>query len=368
VRERLSWGDILQLLEMTYENLVETFAERYGKGSVLAAAVYREFYRNLNPHAWTTDQVKGSPGLADRLERDLIFTPGRIVAEEHQDGVVKLVTELEDRHRIESVILPLKTHHTVCISSQVGCRMGCRFCQTARMGLVRQLTVAEIVGQVYAVRRRFGEGIRNVVFMGMGEPFDNFEAVIQAVRVLSDQRGLDIAQRYITVSTAGRIDGTERLIGENMPHLKLAVSLNAPNDQLRTKLMPINNAAPLEALQKALTAYPLKKGYDIMVAYVLIPGINDGPDCLNQLAEWLASLRAKVNLIPFNPGPDIPYRSPTKDEMEAFRCRLIALHVNVQSRLSRGRDLMAACGQLGGRAAENDCVMGTGVCRSGECR
>jgi len=342
---------ILQLLEITYENLVETFAGRYGKGAILAAAVYREFYKNLNPDAWATDKIEGSPGLADRLKQDLTFTPGRIVDEEHQDGVVKLVTELEDRHRIESVILPLKTHHTICVSSQVGCRMGCRFCQTARMGLVRQLTVAEIVGQVYTARLRFGECIRNVVFMGMGEPFDNFNAVIQAVRVLSDQRGLNIARRYITVSTAGRIDGIERLVAENMPHLKLAVSLNAPNDHLRASLMPINNAAPLSALQEALIAYPLKKGYDIMVAYVLIPGINDGPDCLKQLADWLAPLRAKVNLIPFNSGPDIPYRSPTEDEMEAFRDQLIALRVNVQSRLSRGRDLMAACGQLGGRAA-----------------
>ena len=119
---------MLQLLEMTYENAVETFARRYGKGSALATAVYREFYRNLNPDAWTTDRIKGSPGLADRLKGDMACPPGRIVGQEHQDGVVKLVTKLEDRHRIESVILPLRTHHTICVSSQVGCRMGCRFC------------------------------------------------------------------------------------------------------------------------------------------------------------------------------------------------------------------------------------------------
>lgn len=233
---------------------------------------------------------------------------------------------------------------------RLGVAWGANSVRLLGMGLVRQLTVSEIVGQVYAVRRRFGECIRNVVFMGMGEPFDNFDAVIQAVRVLSDQRGLNIAQRYITVSTAGRIDGIKKLVAENMPHLKLAVSLNAPNDRLRASLMPINNAASLSALQEALQAYPLKKGYDIMVAYVLIPGINDGPDCLKQLTDWLAPLRAKVNLIPLNPGPDIPYRSPTEGEMERFRRQLIALRVNVQSRLSRGRDLMAACGQLGGRA------------------
>ena len=165
--------------------------------------------------------------------------------------------------------------------------MGCRFCETARLGLMRNLTVEEIVGQVYQTRKHFGIPVRNVVFMGMGEPFDNFDQVIQAVRVLSDQRGLDIAQRYITLSTAGRIDGIEKLAALGMPHLKLAISLNAPNDALRSQLMPINQAASLDRLQKVLLAYPLKKGSDLMIAYVLIPGMNDGPErCLTDEREF----------------------------------------------------------------------------------
>ena len=341
---------MIRLLEMTYKNLVTAFAQHYDKGPFLAAEAYREFYKRLNPDAWTAEAIGASPGLTDRLRQDLAFTPGTVVDETHQDGVIKFITRLEDGHRIESVTLPMETHHTVCISSQVGCRMGCRFCETGKLGLVRDLSVEEIVGQVYAARSRFGKIVRNVVFMGMGEPFDNFDAVIQAVRVLSEQRGMDIARRYITVSTAGRIDGIEKLGAMNMPHLKLVVSLNAPNDKLRAELMPINNAAPLEALQKTLMAYPLKKGYDIMVAYVFIPGINDSPDCCRQLADWLAPLRAKVNLIPLNPGTETRYRSPTREEIDTFRSRLIALGVNVQKRLPRGRDLMAACGQLGNRA------------------
>jgi 23S rRNA (adenine2503-C2)-methyltransferase len=337
---------MIRLLELTYENLVAAFAKRYEKGPSLAAAAYREFYKQLNPEAWTAKAIGASPGLTDRLRKDLAFTPGSVVEETHQDGVVKFITRLGDGHRIESVILPMETRHTVCLSSQVGCRMGCRFCETGRLGLVRDLTVEEIVGQVYAVRSRFGKIVRNVVFMGMGEPFDNFDAVIQAIKVLSDQRGMNIARRYMTVSTAGRIDGIEKLGAMNMPHLKLVVSLNAPNDKLRAELMPINNAAPLDALQKALMAYPLKKGYDIMIAYVLIPGINDSPDCCRQLADWLAPLRAKVNLIPFNPGTEALYRSPAMEEIDTFRNRLIAMGVNVQKRLPRGRDLMAACGQL----------------------
>ncbi|MBL0713542.1 MAG: 23S rRNA (adenine(2503)-C(2))-methyltransferase RlmN [Desulfosarcina sp.] len=339
----------MRLLALTYTNLVETFAARYGKGPFLAGALYREFYKNLNPEAWQSPAIGASPGLTDRLERDLVFAPGAVVDEVCQEGLVKFVTELKDGQRIESVILPMETHHTVCVSSQAGCRMGCRFCETARMGLVRQLTVEEIVGQVYTARRRYGREVRNVVFMGMGEPFDNFDNVIQAVQVLSDQRGLDIAQRHITVSTAGLIDGIEKLAQRGMPHLKLAVSLNAPYDALRARLMPLNRITPLDRLQSALKAYPLKKGYDLMVAYVLIPGINDGDECVTALTDWLAPLRAKINLIPFNPGISLPYRSPTDGEMEQFRQKLIDGGINVQKRVPRGRDLMAACGQLGSR-------------------
>ena len=193
--------------------------------------------------------------------------------------------------------------------------------------------------------------MRNVVFMGMGEPMDNLEAVVQAVRVLGDQRGLDIAQRYITVSTAGRVDGIEKLAALGMPHLKLAVSLNAPNDALRSQWMPVNRAAPLDRLQKALMAYPLKKGDAIMIAYVVMPGINDSSQCARELAAWLRPLSAKVNLIPFNPGPAAAHRPPSEVELETFRQRLIAVGVNVQKRAPRGRDLMAACGQLGGAAS-----------------
>jgi 23S rRNA (adenine2503-C2)-methyltransferase len=344
---------MLQLLGMTYDDLVAIFAERYAKGPSLARALYREFYKNLNPDAWQAKEIKASPGLSDRLRQDLIFTPGQVAEENRQDGVVKFVTELTDGQRIESVVLPLRSHHTICVSSQAGCRMGCRFCETGKLGLARNLTAAEIVGQVYTARQRFGSFIRNLVFMGMGEPFDNFDQVIRAVQVLSDQRGLDIAQRHITLSTAGLIDGIKKFAALNMPNLNLMVSLNAPNDELRRELMPINNTAPLARLQQALMAYPLKKGAVLSVAYVLIPGVNDRPEHALQLADWLEPLRAKVNLIPFNPGKNSLFRLPSQEETDRFRQRLIALDVNVQKRLPRGRDLMAACGQLGTRVKIN---------------
>ena len=276
-----------------------------------------------------------------------MVSPGTLVDRREQDGVVKFITRLDDGEEIESVVLPMKTHRTLCVSSQVGCRMGCRFCETAKMGLRRQLTAAEIVGQLFNARRRYGEGIRNVVFMGMGEPFDNFDHVMQAVRVLNDQRGLDVALRYITISTVGRLDGIRRLAAMKMPLLKLAVSLNAARDGLRSRLMPVNTSAPLTDLQQALKEFPLRPDHTLMVAYVLIPGINDSPGDATALAEFLKPLAAKVNLIPFNPGTGSPFQAPGDDDIEKFRGRLVAARVQVQARSTRGRDLMAACGQLG---------------------
>ncbi|MBW2178661.1 MAG: 23S rRNA (adenine(2503)-C(2))-methyltransferase RlmN [Deltaproteobacteria bacterium] len=353
---------MLRILEMTYADLAAFFSEQYGKGSFLAAALYREFYKSLNPRAWTAEVICRSPGLAACLERDWQVNPGRVIDEIEAEGVVKFITELDDGHCIESVIIAMATHRTVCVSSQVGCRMGCRFCETAQMGFVRDLTVQEITGQVYAARRRFGESIRNVVFMGMGEPLDNFDAVAKAVRVLSDQRGLDVALRRITLSTAGLIQGIERMATLNMPGLNLAVSLNSADNAQRTRLMPINRSNPLRALQKILLKVSKRQGPGIMINYVLIPGINDGRDCAQRLSSWLSPLRARVNLIPFNPGPDKKagdqeigsqeiraheLRAPDQAEISVFREHLIQRGVNVQQRYPRGRGLMAACGQLG---------------------
>ncbi len=337
---------MLRLLELTYENLSALVVDRYQKGPFLARALYREFYKNLDPDAWRAEQIRNSPGLSDRLRKDWRFGPGRVIDEIEQDGVVKFATKLEDGKLIESVILPMKTHRTICISSQAGCRMGCRFCETGKLGLARNLTVEEIVGQVYHARKKFGRKLRNVVFMGMGEPFDNFENVIQAIQVLSDQRGLDIAQRHIALSTAGLIDGIQKLAALHMPQLNLTVSLNAPNDELRRRLMPIHGTGSLALLQNALMDYPLKKGNTLGVAYVLISHVNDGPIHARQLAQWLKPLRARVNLIPFNPNKGSPFQPPSPEETDRFRHRLIELYVNVQKRTPRGRELMAACGQL----------------------
>lgn len=340
---------MLRLLEMTYADLVDAFRTRYGMGDFLAAALYREFYKRMNPEAMQAPEIQKSPRLTDRLLNDLVFQPGAVVEKQEQPGIVKFVTRLEDGLRIESVILKMERHVTVCLSCQAGCRMGCRFCETGRQGLIRNLRVEEIVGQAYTARRQFGADVRNVVFMGMGEPLDNFDNVLKAVQVLSDQRAMDIAQKHITLSTVGLIDGIQRLGESGLRQIKLAVSLNAPNDSLRAHLMPIHSSASLDRLQQALQAYPWHKNNRPMVAYVLIPGLNDSEACARQLAEWVRPLNAKVNLIAYNPGATDRYRSPDPTEIDSFRRHLIAAEINVQTRASRGRNVMAACGQLSGK-------------------
>jgi 23S rRNA (adenine2503-C2)-methyltransferase len=342
----------LFVFDYTFGELVDAFRVRYGKGRFHAAALFRELYGRMNADVTRSPDIAASHVFADRLRQDLVVDTGDVVDTLEKDGVTKFATRLADGALIESVVLPMETHHTVCVSSQVGCRMNCRFCETGKLGLRRQLAVHEIVGQVYAARKRFGPTLRNVVFMGMGEPFDNFDNVMRAVRVINDQRGLDIALRHITVSTVGLVDGIRTLAALDMPLLKLAVSLNAPNDRIRSDLMPVNRAHSMPELKQALMAYPMKKGNTIMVAYVLIPGVNDDPAHAEELAAYLAPLPAKVNLIPFNPGPDTPYRSPDETEVASFRDRLIARGVNIQRRSTKGRDLMAACGQLGSRVRD----------------
>jgi 23S rRNA (adenine2503-C2)-methyltransferase len=226
--------------------------------------------------------------------------------------------------------------------------MGCVFCETAKSGLIRSLTADEIVGQVYNARFRLGVDVKNVVFMGMGEPFDNFEAVMQAIRVMNDPRGLDIAHRHITVSTVGLTDGIHRLGMMSWPKLNLAVSLNAPNDNLRSIIMPINHRIPMNDLKQALLHYPLRKKGSFLIAYVLFKDLNDTREDAFQLADFLHPLPVRLNLIPFNPGMDARFRAPSDEDIHRFAGWLAAKNIFVLKRWSKGRSLMAGCGQLGG--------------------
>ncbi len=337
----------MHLLGLTYPQLVSLFREKYGRGEFHAAALYRGYFESACFEPTESKAFSSSHRLRRQLQSDLELSRPAVVAQTSEDGVTKLVFQLLDGHRIETVVIPMANHATVCISCQVGCRMGCRFCRTGQMGWVRNLSTEEIVSQVYAVKVAMGIDVRNVVFMGMGEPLDNFSSVIQAVRVMEDQRGLNIAKRRITVSTVGLPRDIDRLAQMNWPQLKLAVSINASNDTLRSELMPINRHYPLDRLKSALESYPLARGNAIFLEYVQIKGVNDKPEHARQLRDFIGDLPVKLNLIPYNPRHRSPFDAPTAEDMDRFHRALIDQNIFVRLRRSKGAGIMAACGQLG---------------------
>jgi 23S rRNA (adenine2503-C2)-methyltransferase len=262
------------------------------------------------------------------------------------DGTKKYLFELEDGHRIESVLIPERGHYTACISSQVGCAMGCAFCLTAKQGFIRNLKSSEIVNQVIQIRKSMDkpEKLTNIVFMGMGEPLANFEAVKKAVHNIISQDGLKFSYRRVTLSTCGLIPEIERL-GRELP-INLAISLNAADDTTRNLLMPINRKYPLGKLIEALRVYPLSRGRRITFEYILIRNTNDRPADAQRLALLLENTRAKINLIPFNHYIGSAFQSPEKQRVLKFQRELIEKHLTATIRNSKGSDISAACGQL----------------------
>jgi len=269
------------------------------------------------------------------------------------DGSTRLVLELEDGARIETVHMPravVRPRVTVCLSSQVGCAMGCTFCATAKMGLVRNLAAHEIVGQLLTVLRRYGPLSAqqlNVVFMGMGEPLHNVDALVKALDVLCDPAGLGVPPARITVSTAGHVPGLERLArARHVP--ELAVSVNGATDAVRRSLMPIGKKWPLAELRAALARWPRRPHQKITLEYVLLAGVNDDDESADRLAAWTGELRHVLNVIPFNEwgSASSPYREPPPERVEAFVARLRSHGCLVKVRRSRGRDVRAACGTL----------------------
>jgi len=265
-----------------------------------------------------------------------------------RDGAVRYLLRLEDGNTIESVYMPEESRTTLCLSSQVGCALDCRFCFTALLGVRRNLTPGEIIGQVLAITKAQSVSPRgrvNIVFMGMGEPLLNLPAVMQAVRILADPDGLGIPLRRITISTAGVVPRIHELAREPI-RPKLAVSLNASTDEQRTALMSLNRKYPLRQLLDACRSFPLRPRERLTFEYVLLDGVNDSNADAERVAELVRGIRSKVNLIPYNPGPELPYRpSPLKRVME-FQEVLTARNVPAFIRISRGQDVRAACGQL----------------------
>lgn len=295
----------------------------------------------------------------DAWRSEFSFELPEIVAVKTDDGphgtTSKVVLRLHDGLEVESVCIPMgRGRYTLCVSSQVGCKMGCEFCETGRMGLLRQLSTAEIIAQLLVAKHRLGWPIRNIVFMGMGEALDNANNVIPALRVLNDPGSLAIAQERITICTVGHARGIERLYQEGMHRLNLSISLNAATDSLRSELMPINRRTDLRTLQRVLVAYRPRRNFALGVNYCLLPGLNDSRDEVRAIADFCEPLgRVLVNVIPYNPGSKPITRVPAETEIDRFLDWLRQEGLPVRQRVTKGRSVMAACGQLGNPSARS---------------
>lgn len=331
----------MNILALTCAEFADELERRYGRWRCHAPALYRAVFQKGKPDlAGTSDPVR-------RITADMRLPQIRILERLSEGGITKFVSILADNERIESVIIRAEGRTTLCVSSQVGCRMACRFCATGRMGFRRNLSAEEIVWQVHAARFGLRRRIDNVVFMGMGEPLDNLANVIRSIRVISDQRGFDIACRHITVSTAGHADGIRELVAEGLPNLRLAVSLNSADDGQRSQLMPINRAYPLSRLKAALQdAARITRGV-IFIEYILLAGVNDTRADAIRLARYLDGLPVRINIIAYNPGRSPVYTPPDHAQVLRFARGLAADKLFVRIRPSRGQGIMAACGQLG---------------------
>jgi 23S rRNA (adenine2503-C2)-methyltransferase len=350
------------ILAYDYAGLAASFDTRFGKGEYHSGALFRALYRRGADDPFALPEFAANPSLAAQVSAAFGYRLPEVSGRSGDGDTYKFLLKLRDGYESESVVIPMKQYKSLCVSSQVGCKMGCAFCETAQMGYLRSLDAGEIVAQVMVARHVLKEPIENVVFMGMGEPMDNLDNVLQAVRILSDQRGLNIAQSSITISTVGHVDGIRRLAElarkpppEGFSRLRLAVSLNAPNDAVRSRIMPINRQWPLSELKAALADFPLhRRGDFLFMEYVLIAGVNDTREHALEVAEYLRGLKACVNLIPYNPRRESPFARPGRESTARFFHWLMDAGQYCRVRGTKGKDAMAACGQLGNRALKRN--------------
>jgi 23S rRNA (adenine2503-C2)-methyltransferase len=335
----------------------------------LVAATGERPFRARQLYRWL--HQKGAASLEEMTDlprpfREALSTRTRLTTLERAselrstDGTIKWAWRTEDGKLVESVYLPEPERKTLCVSTQVGCAVGCTFCLTATMGLARNLTAAEIVDQVHRANRRLvelGEGspprpLTNLVFMGMGEPLANYKHLKLALELLLSEHGPNFSSRRVTVSTSGLVPLIGRL-GAETP-VKLAVSLNATTDAQRDALMPINRRYPIAQLLEACRTFPAKSGRRITFEYVMLGGVNDTLEDARRLAQLVRGIPAKVNLIPYNENPGLGFSAPAPEAVQAFLDALVAKNLTAVVRKSRGRDISAACGQLAKEGGPGD--------------
>jgi len=348
--------DACNLLGKSAEELRE-LAQELGEPAYRGSQIYHALYaeRRFSSAAMTSLPAP----FREELASETVISLPQILRRYHSnDGTVRYVLELDGGDagatrsggrgtNIETVFIPEDNRQTICISTQAGCAVDCRFCLTATLGLIRNLTAGEIIGQVLVALEDNRASLKpqaNVVLMGQGEPLLNYEAAMAAVRILLDPNAMAISPKHVTLSTSGIIPGIERLAQEKI-RPKLAISLNASCDEQRDQIMPINRKYPIANLLKVCRRYPLRPWEHLTFEYVMLGGFNDSPEDARRVVKLLSNLRAKVNLIPWNPG-ELPYEKPEAAQVEEFRRILTDKGVPAFVRYSRGLDVMAACGQL----------------------
>ena len=298
-----------------------------------------------------TDQPKAL--LAKLEEEYYIAAPVIQRRQQSRDGTVKYLFRLADGNCIETVVMRYNYGNTVCVSTQVGCRMGCRFCASTQAGRVRNLEAREIAAEIYAAQKDIGERISHIVLMGIGEPLDNFDNVMDFLTIISSPEGVNIGMRNISLSTCGIVPQIDRL-AEKKLQLTLSISLHAPNNAMRSQMMPVNDAYPVEELIAACRRYQKVTGRRISFEYSMVRGVNDSPATAKELAKLIRGMGAHVNLIPINPVDGSPYSATDAENVKRFQNMLTELGVNATVRRRLGSDISAACGQLRREAAKEE--------------
>ncbi|SHL97247.1 23S rRNA (adenine2503-C2)-methyltransferase [Anaerosporobacter mobilis DSM 15930] len=336
--------DKRDLKSMNFEQ-VKAVMEELGEKAFRAKQIYEWMHTKLID---SFDEMTNlSKALRDKLSENFELTSLRVVdkRESAKDGTCKFLFELSDNRVIESVLMKYKHGNSVCISSQVGCRMGCRFCASTLGGLERNLTPAEMLDQIYKIQKMSGERVSNVVLMGTGEPLDNYDNVLQFIQLLTDENGLNISQRNITVSTCGLVNRIRDLANEEL-QITLAISLHAPNDKIRKEIMPIANKYTINEIIDAVTFYYNKTGRRISFEYSLVEGVNDSEENAKELIHVVRGLNCHVNLIPVNPIKERDFKQTQMQFVQNFKNILEKNRINVTIRREMGSDIDAACGQL----------------------
>lgn len=341
------------MYNMTLEEMTQ-WMDELGQPAYRARQIFQWLYQR---RATSFQQMSNLPkSLRERLEAEAVIGTAEVLDKQSSrvDGTVKFLLGWPDGVTVETVLMRHDYGNSVCVSTQVGCKMGCTFCASTLGGMIRQMTAGEMVEQLMFSQRLLDEKqerVSSMVLMGSGEPMDNYDAAMKMIDIIRDEHGLNIGQRHITISTVGLVPGIKRLADEGRP-ITLAVSLHAPNDELRSAMMPVNRAYPIAKLMDACHYYNDKTGKRISFEYALVGGQNDTLDHARQLASVLQGLPSHVNLIPVNYVPERDLKRTQQDQIYAFWNELKRLGINATIRREMGHDIAAACGQLRAEHAE----------------